>query len=74
MPRSGATQALSFVDVVWKIWKEPADDISRPGNAFSLASLRILDIVSTSDSFRKEERGGPCASKGDGPKKHVIVR
>jgi hypothetical protein len=58
----GATQALFFVDVAWKIWKERADAISQPGNAFSLASLRMLDIVSTSDSFKKE--GGCVRARG----------
>ena len=53
MVRNGATQALSFVDVAWKIWKERADDISLPGNEFSWASLRMLKIVSTSNSFGK---------------------
>jgi hypothetical protein len=39
--------------LAWKIWKDRADDISLPGNAFSWASLRMLKIVSTSGSFGK---------------------
>lgn len=65
----GATQALFFVDVAWKIWKERADAISRPGNAFSLASLRMLDIVSTSDFFRKW--GDLCARSGMAPRRRL---
>lgn len=66
MARNGATQAPSFVDLAWKIWKERADDISLPGNAFSCAILRMLKIVSTSDSFgkrRAEARRSGTAQK-----------
>lgn len=66
MARIGATQALSFVDLAWKIWKERADDISLPGIAFSWPSLRMLKIVSTSDSFgktRAEARRSGMAQK-----------
>jgi hypothetical protein len=51
------------VDLAWKIWKERADDISLPGNAFSWASLRMLKIVSTSDSF------GKCGAEGGAPER-----
>lgn len=67
----GATQALFFVDVAWKIWKERADAISRPGNAFSLASLRMLDIVSISDFFGEE--GGSVRQERDGAQTQVVV-
>lgn len=73
MPRSGATQALSFVDVAWKIWNERADGVSRLGNAFSCAILRMLDIVSTSDSFGKEGRGARARRWRDGAKKRMAV-
>jgi hypothetical protein len=68
----GATQALFFVDVAWKIWKERADAISQPGNAFSLASLRMLDIVSTSDFFRKGG-GASVRQERDGAQTQVVV-
>jgi hypothetical protein len=64
MLRNGATQALSFMDLVWKICKERADGVTRPGNAFSCASLRILNIVSMSDFFSDEEGRGSASKLG----------
>jgi hypothetical protein len=72
MARNGATQALFFVDVAWKIWKERADDVSLPGNAFSWASLRMLDIVSTSN-FLWEKKGGGAPER-DGTKRAQLLQ